>query len=43
MAIGGETIGQAYIRILADGSGLSEDIKRDLEKNNKGSFEKAGR
>lgn len=32
MAIRGETIGTAYVRILADGSGLDDSIKREMHK-----------
>lgn len=41
MAVGGETIGRAYIRILADGSGMSEDLRRQLRANDR-DFQAAG-
>ena len=34
MPIRGETIGRAYVRILADGSGFDEDVKRQLRESN---------
>ena len=33
MPIRGETIGRAYVRILADGSGFDEDVKRQLRES----------
>lgn len=41
MPIGGENIGRAYIRILADGSGLGESV-RDSFKDNDKAFEGYG-
>jgi hypothetical protein len=33
MAIGGETIGRAYIRVLADGAGFDDDLRRQMRDN----------
>jgi len=41
MAIGGETIGRAYVRILADGSGFGDDVRRQMRANDD-DFEQAG-
>lgn len=41
MALRGETIGTAYVRILADGSGLGDDIRRELRANDD-EFRQAG-
>lgn len=33
MAMGGESIGRAYIRILADGAGFEDDVRRQMRAN----------
>ena len=33
MAMGGETIGRAYVRILADGAGFGDDVRRQMRDN----------
>jgi hypothetical protein len=42
MPFGGETVGDAYIRILADGSGLDRSIRDEFRKRDK-DFDSAGR
>lgn len=43
MPIGGETIGRAYVRIIGDGSGLPDDVKKALgDKDLDKAFEQAG-
>jgi hypothetical protein len=41
VGIRGETIGAAYVRILADGAGFSKDVEREMRKNEPG-FRAAG-
>lgn len=42
MALRGENVGTAYVRILADGTGLADDIRDDLEDTDK-VFDDAGK
>lgn len=42
MALRGETVGTAFVRILADGSGLDQSIKDEMRQR-EGVFEQAGR